>query len=150
MTSSALSCASTQSARQHQLAAEVCSTLAAIRAEHESRPDPRWIDQVLKARRLRHRIVGERLFADPSWDMLLELYVAELRQRKMSVTSLCLASGCPATTATRHIERLRSEGLIRKEIDPLDGRRSFVRFTPEGIRRMDSYMASVPDLPKLL
>jgi DNA-binding MarR family transcriptional regulator len=144
MTSAVLSFEPSSSPRQHQLAADVRSTLAAIRAEYEGRPDPRWLDQVLKARKLRCRVIGTGLFADPAWDMLLELYAAEIGQRKISVSSLCIASGCPPTTAMRHIERLCSEGLISKENDPLDGRRKFVRFTPEGMRRLDWYMASIP------
>lgn len=144
MTSSALSCAPSTSSRRHELAVDVRTTLAAIRAEYEGRPDPRWLDQVLKARKLRHRVIGAGLFADPAWDMLLELYAAEIGQRKISVSSLCLASGSPGTTAMRHIGRICSQGLVSRERDPLDGRRWFVRLTPEGIRRLDSFMASIP------
>lgn len=143
MTSAALSRDQSVTPRQQQLAFEVRSTLAAIRAEYERRPDPRWLDQVMKARRLR-RLISAGLFADPAWDMLLELYAAELGQRRICVASLCLASGFPGTTAMRYIERLCSEGLICKENDPFDGRRKFVGLTPEGIRRLDSYMASIP------
>src|SRR5437762_3206264 len=45
---------------------------------------------ILRARRSRDRFFDASLFADPAWDMLLELYLAELLgERRLSVGSLC-------------------------------------------------------------
>jgi hypothetical protein len=51
------------------------------------------------ARRLRERLLPAGLFADPAWDMLLDLYAAEIEEQPVSVTSACIAAAAPATTA---------------------------------------------------
>src|SRR3546814_1843272 len=48
--------------------------------------------------------------SDPAWDMLLDLYLAaERNTRPVSISSLCIASAVPATTALRWIKTFRSE-----------------------------------------
>jgi hypothetical protein len=54
---------------------------------------------VIKARRQRAEFLPADLFADPTWDMLLDLLQAELVQHRVPVSSLCLAAAVPATTA---------------------------------------------------
>jgi hypothetical protein len=54
---------------------------------------------VIRARRLRARYFREELFADPAWDMLLDLLQAEIAQLRVPVSSLCIAASVPATTA---------------------------------------------------
>lgn len=103
-----------------------------------------WIREVLRARRRRDAYFSARLFGDPAWDMILELYRAGLAQQKLSVSSLCLASGAPATTALRWITALQRDGLIDRHSDPLDGRRVFVMLTDEGRRAMRDYLSSLP------
>ena len=122
---------------------ELRGTLAAMRAEMQGRPSPKWLEQVLRARKLRHRFFTMGLFADPAWDMLLDLYAAELKQRRVQVTSLCIASHSPTTTALRHIAVLTENGLIRKFLDPLDSRRKFVELTPKAIEAMERYFSSI-------
>ncbi len=75
--------------------------------------------------------------------MLLELYVAHLMQRKMSITELCHASRVPATTAMRWMEAIRAEKLIARERDPYDGRRVFVELTQKGADSIRHYFEAV-------
>jgi hypothetical protein len=56
---------------------------------------------VIRARRLRSRFFSEELFADPAWDMLLDLLQAEISHLRVPVSSLCIAAAVPATTALR-------------------------------------------------
>lgn len=105
-----------------------------------------WLREVLCARRRRGEYFNARLFADPAWDMLLELYRAELAQSKISVSSLCFVSGAPLTTALRWIKALQNDGLVARSNDPLDGRRVFVRLTDDGLQAMRAYLASLPQL----
>lgn len=56
---------------------------------------------VIRARRLRARYFSEELFADPAWDMLLDLLQAEIAHLRVPVSSLCIAAAVPATTALR-------------------------------------------------
>jgi hypothetical protein len=102
---------------------------------------------IIKARRGRDHFFPAGLFADPAWDMLLELFAAELGQRRMPVSRLCAGAAVPSTTALRWIASLDREGLISKSSDPLDGRRVFVRLSGRGLEAMTAYFASRPHLP---
>ena len=93
---------------------------------------------LIRARRLRGRYFTEELFADPAWDMLLDLLQAELAQVRVPVSSLCIAAAVPATTALRWIKTLTDLGLLVRRADPHDGRRVFVELssdTSDSIRR---------------
>jgi DNA-binding MarR family transcriptional regulator len=86
---------------------------------------------VIRARRLRARYFSEELFADPAWDMLLDLLQAEIAQLRVPVSSLCIAAAVPATTALRWLKMMVSKGLFLRRADPHDGRRVFVELAPE-------------------
>jgi DNA-binding MarR family transcriptional regulator len=71
------------------------------------------------------RLAGVR-FYDPSWDMILELYVATREQRVLAVSQLCSLSGGSTTTALRHLENIEALGYIHRDADPDDRRRLVV------------------------
>ncbi len=83
------------------------------------------------------------LFADPAWDMLLDLMHARLNGKRISVSSLCIAARVPATTALRRIGDLVSAGLATRVRDESDGRRVFIELTEDGFARMDRYLEQV-------
>src|SRR5690606_9764038 len=70
------------------------------------------VRDLLRARRLRDEFLPGDLFADPAWDMLLDLFAARLEQERVSVSSLCIASAVPPTTALRWIRTLTEKGLL--------------------------------------
>lgn len=75
-------------------------------------------------RRARKQIFeNSGLFGEPAWDILLDLYVAELRERRVSVSDACLASGVPPTTALRWLALLEEANLVERHKDPHDARR---------------------------
>jgi DNA-binding MarR family transcriptional regulator len=80
------------------------------------------------------------LFADPAWDILLDLYAERHSPRACAVTNLCQAAHVPATTALRWIARLEAHGCITRSPDPTDGRRVYVHLTPETLARLDRLM----------
>ncbi|OYW32753.1 MAG: hypothetical protein B7Z45_09055, partial [Azorhizobium sp. 12-66-6] len=98
----------------------------------------RFDDQ--RARADRDAIFQAGLFSDPAWDMLLDLAVAEATGRPISVTSLCIASGVPTTTALRRIDDLKDAGLIDRLPDPRDRRRILVELTVQGRDRMEAFV----------
>lgn len=98
------------------------------------------IREILRYRRRRERIFGNDLFGEPAWDILLELYLAELTYKKMSVSAACLASAVPATTALRWISTLEKKGLIMRRNDPMDRRRVWLCLTPQGSSAMQNYL----------
>lgn len=96
---------------------------------------------VIRARRQRADYLPADLFADPAWDMLLDLLQAELVQHRVPVSSLCLAAAVPATTALRWIKMMTDRGLLTRRADPHDGRRVFIemsRPTSLAVRRFFS------------
>ena len=81
---------------------------------------------VLAGRRRRAACFKGARFSDPSWDMILELYVATCEQRHIAVSHLCRLSGSSTTTALRHLEHLEALRYIERIADPADGRRLIV------------------------
>ena len=102
-------------------------------------------DLALKAyrdRRRRSTIFGDdTLFGEPAWDILLDLFVAGERGNRVAVTSACIGSGVPSTTALRWLSVLETRGLIEREYDNQDARRSFVRLTAQGRKYMVEYLS---------
>jgi hypothetical protein len=98
---------------------------------------------VIRARRLRSRYFPEELFADPAWDMLLDLLQAELSHLRVPVSSLCIAAAVPATTALRWLKTLVEERLFARRADPHDGRRVFVELAPDTSLALRRYFAEV-------
>ncbi len=99
-----------------------------------------YLRALVAARSDRAAIFDANLFSDPAWEMMLDLAVAEVSNRSISVTSLCIASGAPTTTALRRIDDLREAGLVDKMPDARDKRRIVVRLTPLGRERMDTFV----------
>ncbi len=91
---------------------------------------------ILRSRRLRDEVFGNDLFADPAWDMLLDLMAARLERTQVSVSSLCIAAAVPPTTALRWLRQLTERGLVQREADPEDGRRIFVALSSRGMEAM--------------
>lgn len=113
-------------------------------------PTAQRVRAILRVRRARSQIFGSDLFADPAWDMLLELYLAELAHCRLSVSSLCTGAAVPATTALRWMKVLETRGMIRRTADPTDGRRVFVALSDEARRAMDSLFSAIPATELLL
>lgn len=108
---------------------------------------PDMVRQVIRARRLRARFFDEELFADPAWDMLLDLLQAEIAQHRVPVSSLCIAAAVPPTTALRWIKAMTDVGLFNRRADPHDGRRIFVELSPGASNAMRRYFGEVGQLP---
>lgn len=105
------------------------------------------VRKAIQVRRLRYKFFDKELFADPAWDMLLELYQAEIAQHRVTVSSLCTASGVPITTALRWIKAMTEADLFRRHADPHDARRFFVELSPMAAAGMGSYFEKIGGLP---
>lgn len=100
-----------------------------------------WIERLVKVWSRRRIYVPPEFISDPAWDMLLDLFLARQHHRHVSVTSLCIASGAPTTTALRRIDALISSGLIRRIPDRTDGRRTLVCLTDKAETMLTEYFA---------
>lgn len=80
-------------------------------------------------------LVSDRLFdgefVDGGWNILLDLFVRERRGCATSVSSACVASLVPTTTALRCLRDLECRGLVRRVQDCSDRRRVFVELSEE-------------------
>lgn len=103
------------------------------------------VRRLIQLRRLRAKFFdafGEGLFEEPAWDMLLDLYAAELEGRQVSVSSLCIAAAVAPTTALRWIAKMTDTGLFVRHPDPLDRRRAFMGLSRPAAEAMRGYMVA--------
>ena len=109
-----------------------------------------FVRRVIAAREKRRNHFDSQLFADPAWDILLELFALHCEQRRISVSKLCLAAGVPATTALRWIEKLVSDDLATRKEDPFDARRVWVSLSATGLAAMTAYLEAISSDQHLL
>lgn len=105
------------------------------------------IRALIRARRLRAQYFEAELFADPAWDMLLDLAAAHATRERVAVSSLCIAAAVPPTTALRWIRTLTDAGLFVRTADPADGRRVFIELSASAAASMQAYMSARRSLP---
>jgi hypothetical protein len=116
-------------------------------------PEDRTVDRqrakgvrrMLRQRRMREQYFPADMFADPAWDMLLDLYAARLERQPVSVSSLCIAAAVPATTALRWIKTMTDAGLFLREADPDDGRRIFIALAEGAFDAMARYFEALEE-----
>lgn len=111
-------------------------------------PDPRLVRRIIRNRQLRGKYFDMNLFPDPAWDMLLDLSAARAEHRRVSVTSLCIASGVPSTTALRWIgEMVKLELFVRIE-DQTDRRRAFIELSDRCADAIAAYFFETGSEPR--
>lgn len=104
--------------------------------------DAAYVRAIIRGRRLRDDYFAGDLFADPVWDMLLDLTAARFEQRDVPVSSLCAAAAVAPTTALRRIRELTDAGLFVRRADPDDGRRVFIALSDAAAESMIDYLAA--------
>ena len=102
-----------------------------------------WFARLSRQRQLRARYFDPALFADPAWDILLDLTAARAEHARVSVSSLCIASGVPATTALRWIAQMVEAGLLDRQEDVTDRRRAFIVLSDAAADSMARYFAEL-------
>lgn len=109
----------------------------------DAEPNAGEVRSVIRMRRLRDRFFDRDLFADPAWDMLLDLMAARIERVQVAVSSLCIAACVPPTTALRWIKAMTDSGLFDRIADPEDGRRIFIRLSDAAAASMTRYFSAV-------
>lgn len=97
------------------------------------------VKELISERRRRSAFFPSDLFADPAWDLLLVLTLAQTRQHRLSVSKLCSRVDVPATTALRWITKLTQQGLLTRRDDVTDGRRRFIELSADTYATMVAY-----------
>ncbi len=91
-------------------------------------------------RDLRETMLGDHIpFADPSWDIILDLYVAAIEGKQRAVSDVCIVARVPTTTALRWIDHLVGLSLLERMHDPEDRRRRFVSLSSAQLSAMDAF-----------
>lgn len=99
--------------------------------------------RLLAERARRAQFFAGDLFAEAGWNIMLDLYVARHRARRVTVSDACLGSGAPHATANRWLQKLVDAGLVCRDCDKTDGRRVFVDLTPDAYEKMQGYLLSM-------
>jgi FixJ family two-component response regulator len=114
-----------------------------VAADSNSDTRRTFIGSILGARRDRRKFFPSNLFADPAWDIILELAAAQLDGRKVSVSEACIAAEVPTTTALRYVRAMTAAGHLIRESDLDDQRRVNVRLSNEMIDLMTLYLQNL-------
>jgi hypothetical protein len=99
-------------------------------------PTATMIRDLIKLRRLREQHFPPALFADPGWDILLDLFAAKQEGKSVSVSSLCIAAAVPPTTALRWVTTMTEHGALVRRQDPNDARRVFIELSEDSEERL--------------
>lgn len=103
---------------------------------------PRLVDQLslsIQLRRMRKSHFGAAPMSGPTWDMMLDLMLANANGRTLSASDLATGAGVPLSSGLRMIAAIEAAGLVKRSIDERDRRRTIVRLTELGAERMASY-----------
>ena len=93
----------------------------------------------IQMRRMRKSHFGGAPLTGPTWDMMLDLMLANTHGRELSASDLATGAGVPLSSGLRMIGALETHGLAKRSIDARDRRRSIVRLTESGAERMATY-----------
>ena len=99
---------------------------------------------VLHARRLRARHFNRVMFAEPAWDILLLLYLADTSEGRQTIGQLAELVETPLTTVLRWVGYLEKEHLVERRDHPTDRRIVFIRLTDKGRNALDAYLDEMP------
>ena len=83
------------------------------------------------------------IFGEPAWDILLDLFIAHARNKFISITDSGIAGQVPVTTALRWLWILEKAGLIERQPDKTDKRRSFVMLSANGLAYMRKTLETI-------
>ncbi|OYZ13818.1 MAG: hypothetical protein B7Y35_08245 [Sphingomonadales bacterium 28-64-96] len=109
-------------------------------------PDAALLRKLIRAESTRAMAIGGKALGDPAWNILLDLILASLEDRKVAVSSACIVAGVATTTALRLITRMVDDGVLMRIPDEDDGRRHFLAIEPTVERALKSYIADLADL----
>ena len=101
------------------------------------------VRSIIRRRQRRSDFLDSELFADPSWDILLDLTLAKLEDEAVPVSSACAAAQVPYTTALRYVKQLVDTGLVFRWKDPTDQRRVLLELEDHTFDAMIRYMMAI-------
>ena len=101
------------------------------------------VNWLIQARRDRACYLPRGLFADPAWDILLDLFRADLAREQFPVSRACAAAGVPESTALRWLKTLEQQGLVLPGDDCGGASNGFVTLAPDARSALRDYFVDV-------
>jgi DNA-binding MarR family transcriptional regulator len=100
------------------------------------------IARYIDARRARAMLLGQNLFSDPAWDILLLLYQAELEGRALALEQLSETLRLSMSVIVGQVGVLERRGLLDEHhSSPNSRRRRTIRPSPLAIDAMSSWFS---------
>jgi hypothetical protein len=89
------------------------------------------LKRLARLRTRRRRNAPSEFFDWPTWDMLVDLTAVRAEGGHVSVSSVCIASGAPQSTALRKLTALEEAKFIRRYLHGTDRRRVCIAISDE-------------------
>jgi len=99
----------------------------------------RLSERVLQWRRFQRSIFPEAVFRESCWDIMLLCFTGQLAGRQMCVKQIRIELDESNTSLLRRLQELEDAGMIRRERDDVDARRTIVRLTDKATAAMSRY-----------
>ena len=99
--------------------------------------------QTIRARRRRSDFLSGGLFADPAWDILLELSLARTEERIVRLDDLLRSSQVRESTILRWLEKLEQDGWVSRTPDPSDSRQCLVDLSQRAAAAMQAWISDL-------
>jgi len=109
---------------------------------HADRALLQAVEAAILARSLRPDHVPSELLLDPAWDMLLELFRADLTGEQATASSLAKAAGVTTSSGPRWIDALVAKGLCVRG-DRADDGRMAVDLSSRGSDALRAYFVRI-------
>jgi hypothetical protein len=109
-------------------------------ADQGNIPNEVWATRIYWLRRERDRIFDDGLFADPAWDLLLNLFIENDKNESISISSACKAVSVPEATALRYLSALTEKNYVERIAHPTDRRSIMLRMTLPGTTLMRKWL----------
>lgn len=81
------------------------------------------------------------LFAEPAWDILLELYAFELVGRCVTERELTERIPVPSTVSIRWLKMLDAQNLVTRTVDVVDRTQHQIELTSKALNALDGYFS---------
>lgn len=95
---------------------------------------------------IENKSIKAGMFGDPAWNILLDLFIAYMRDKCVCVTDTALAGNVPVPTALRWLSNLERTSFIERRRDLTDRRRSFVYLSETGISYVKDILSEMSAL----
>lgn len=91
---------------------------------------------LLRIYRTREKIFPQGKFSDPGWHLLIDLFLQQAAGKDVSVSSACVGSRAPSTTALRYITDYIEKGVVVRTPSEHDQRVYWLSLSEEALARL--------------